>query len=195
VVAISEVALKERAVICHELAAGRQILLLRKGGIREPGPGFGVEHRGFFLFPTYFHENADDLAPQTLGLLPSVAAAAPPAGELNLHLYASVERVWEIPTLEPLRRLHGQHGLAWEAVERRFRYRRSGLHVLALRIYRLALPIRIPNLSRYDGCHSWVRLESAFPTADSKAVLDDHAFAHRLASVSEALADVRSVAT
>jgi hypothetical protein len=59
----------------------------------------------------------------------------------------------------------------------------------------LALPIGIPNLSRYDGCHSWVRLESAFPTVDTRAVLDDHAFAHRLATVSEALADVRSVTT
>jgi hypothetical protein len=195
VAALSDVALKEWAVICHELAAGRQILLLRKGGIREPGPAFGVEHRGFFLFPTYFHENADDLAPPTLALLPAVAAAAPPAGELRLDLYASIERVWESPTLEPLRRLDGQHGLAWQAIERRFRYRRPGLHVLALRVHRLAVPIGLPNLSRYDGCHSWVRLESAMPTVDSRAVLDDDAFGRRLATVSAALADVRSVVT
>jgi hypothetical protein len=43
---------KEWAVICRELAAGRQMVLLRKGGIREPAKGFGVEHREFFLFPT-----------------------------------------------------------------------------------------------------------------------------------------------
>jgi hypothetical protein len=195
VVAVSDVALKEWAVICQELGTGRQILLLRKGGIREPGSAFGVEHRGFFLFPTYFHENTADLAPPTLARLPAVAAAAPPAGELHLDLHASVERVWESPTLEPLRRLDGQHGLAWEAVERRFRYRRPGLHVLALRVYRLAQAIRIPNLSRYDGCRSWVRLESAFPIADSRAVLDDHAFAQRLATASEALADLCSAAT
>ncbi len=72
-------------MICQE-ATGRQILMLRKGGIREPGSAFGVEHRGFFLFPTYFHENAADLAPPTLARLPAVAAAAPPAGELHLDI-------------------------------------------------------------------------------------------------------------
>jgi hypothetical protein len=66
---------------------------------------------------------------------------------------------------------------------------------LALRIHRLAQPIGLPNLSRYDGCHSWVRLESAFPTLDTGTVLDDDAFGRQLATVSEALADVRSVAT
>ncbi len=43
--ASNAVALKEWAVICHELAAGRQIALLRKGGIRDATQGFTIEHR------------------------------------------------------------------------------------------------------------------------------------------------------
>jgi hypothetical protein len=38
------VALKEWAVICQALAEGRQTILLRKGGIAEPGGAFRVEH-------------------------------------------------------------------------------------------------------------------------------------------------------
>src|SRR3954447_24211157 len=51
------VALKEWATVCRALESGRQILLLRKGGIYESGGEFQVENREFLLFPTYVHQN------------------------------------------------------------------------------------------------------------------------------------------
>src|SRR3954469_6548443 len=51
------VALKEWATVCEALGAGRQIILLRKGGIFEAAGGFEIEHRQFLLFPTYVHQN------------------------------------------------------------------------------------------------------------------------------------------
>src|SRR5687768_3845167 len=41
------VALKEWATVCTALETGRQILLLRKGGIHETGGQFELEHSRF----------------------------------------------------------------------------------------------------------------------------------------------------
>src|SRR5689334_22817537 len=51
-----QVALKEWAVVCAALASGRQIVLLRKGGIYEAAGEFELENREFLLFPTYLHQ-------------------------------------------------------------------------------------------------------------------------------------------
>jgi hypothetical protein len=193
--AVNQMALKEWAMICAELAAGRQTILLRKGGIREPSRGFSIEHREFFLFPTYVHQNEDELVDSARQALPDIVREAPPAGELRLQLYATVEAAIELTSLEPLRRLEGQHVLAWSAVERRFHYRRPGLHVIVLRMYRLAEPVVVPNLFRYDGCRSWVELESALPVTGPHPVLDDVSFHQRMTALRGSLAgDLQPIA-
>src|SRR3954468_3258157 len=58
------VALKEWATVCQALASGRQILLLRKGGIYESAGEFELEHRQFLFFPTYLHQNLKMLKPE-----------------------------------------------------------------------------------------------------------------------------------
>lgn len=183
----NDVALKEWAVICRELGEGRQIVLLRKGGIREPGTGFAVEHAEFFLFPTYVHQNPDELVQTARAGLRAVARAAPPGGLLRLDLYATVAAVIEVSDLDRLRRLDGQHALAWPAVERRFHYRRPGLHVLALRVFRLSTPLAVPNLARYDGCRSWVPLEAQYPVDGGEPVLPDDEFRRRVLDLQDAL--------
>src|SRR5271154_4893658 len=57
------VALKEWATVCRALESGRQILLLRKGGIYEAAGEFELEHRRFLLFPTFLHQNLAMLKP------------------------------------------------------------------------------------------------------------------------------------
>jgi hypothetical protein len=184
---VNDIALKEWAVICRELGEGRQFIVLRKGGIREPGSGFSVEHNEFFLFPTYVHQNGDELIDAARATLPDVERTAPPAGLLHLDLYAQVAAVIEVTDLEALRRLDGQHALAWSAVEWRFNYRRQGLHVMALRIFRLAEPVRLTNLARYDGCRSWVALESAYPIAGCQPVLPETEFQRRFLALQASL--------
>ena len=44
--------------VCDALLAGRQQLLLRKGGIHEGRKGFSFRHEAFALFPTRFHAQA-----------------------------------------------------------------------------------------------------------------------------------------
>src|SRR3954463_8242171 len=55
--------LKEWATVCHALETGRQMLLLRKGGIYEAAGEFELENPQFLLFPTYLHPNLNMLKP------------------------------------------------------------------------------------------------------------------------------------
>lgn len=173
-------ALKEWAVIVRELGEGRQIVLLRKGGIHEQKHGFTVAHREFFLFPTYVHQNEEDLVPDARPRLKETLRASPPPGELWLHYYAVAEEVFHMTAIEPLRALDGLHALNWPSVEHRFEYRRPGLHFLALRVYRLPKQIVIPVTPRYDGCLSWVDLDEEQTAVGAEPVLSNAEFTTRL---------------
>ncbi len=52
----SNIGLKEWAVTSDVLGRGDQILMLRKGGIREDGRHFKIEHETFLLYPGLYHE-------------------------------------------------------------------------------------------------------------------------------------------
>ncbi|MEA2310971.1 MAG: hypothetical protein QOE28_939, partial [Solirubrobacteraceae bacterium] len=53
------IAFKEWAVTVRALAEGEQLVTLRKGGIREPGKHFELDHDRFFLYPTFDHQRND----------------------------------------------------------------------------------------------------------------------------------------
>ena len=59
----SQKALKEWACVVRALGEGKQILLLRKGGIAEKGGEFRMEEPDFFLFPTFEHQDKTKLKP------------------------------------------------------------------------------------------------------------------------------------
>src|SRR5690606_13104622 len=54
---------KEWAAVCAAIAAGRQTVLLRKGGIQERDTIFEPDHRAFWLLPTRFHQSPEELTP------------------------------------------------------------------------------------------------------------------------------------
>ncbi len=184
---LNRTALKEWAAIQRSLARG-QILLIRKGGILEQKQRFTVEHREFFLFPTYAHQNENDLVPAAHRDLAASFRGSPPADQVCFDFYAVAEEVWKVDRLDSLQQLEGQHILSWSAVEARFRYRRPGVHVLALRVFQLPETIRRPNQKRYDGCVSWVELEEPLPTVSARPVLSGEDFRAKLESVRGALA-------
>jgi hypothetical protein len=164
-------ALKEWASVCDRLGRGEHILLVRKGGILDRSPGFEVIRREFFLFPTRFHEKGE----------------APP-DRVELGLYARVHDDVRVPDLEALRRLEGQHAVPWDDVERRFHYgKEKGVHVLAVRVFRLERPVDLPDARVYDGCRSWVELAGERAAEPAEPVLDDGAFARKLEAFRSAL--------
>jgi hypothetical protein len=172
----SRVALKEWAVAEEALATGQIALLIRKGGIHERQGEFGVEHREFWIFPTGWHQNPEDLAEH---LHPLLDALAPPArGTVPFRVYAVVDDVFRIESTDVLDRLEGMHPLSLPAAHYRFHYRdRPFVHALVVRAYRMEEPVMLPDIHRYEGCVSWVELDEELPTAALRPVLSDEDFA------------------
>lgn len=164
-------ALKEWAGACERLARGEHAVLLRKGGIRERRGGFDVDHPEFFLFPTGFHEKGE----------------APP-DRVELAVYAEVAGQREVAELERLRRLDGMHALAWDAVEKRFRYgKRPGVQALLLRAWRLERPSVVENARAHEGCVSWVDLGEERELGPAAPALDEAGFGRAKAAFEAAL--------
>jgi hypothetical protein len=184
-VAELKVALKEWAVICEALAAGRQALLLRKGGIAEPGGAFRVEHERFWLWPTYVHQQQSGVVEEARPLLER-AAANRAEGEVALTHFAEVERVEYAEDLGKVLSLAGLHLWSEEAVRSRLAYRKPGLFVLLLRVYRAATAHRLTETAEQAGCKSWVELREPL-AGDGAPVMSEEALAGVVAEVERRL--------
>src|SRR5919205_1681933 len=102
-------ALKEWAVVCKALEEGRQVVLLRKGGILEYRQGFKVEHDKFLLFPTYEHQAKDHLQPDYADRLDQVQRDQPVIGTNRITSYAEAIDVREISGRSWLKMLEKYH--------------------------------------------------------------------------------------
>lgn len=183
----NQTAFKEWGAVCAALAQGRQSLIVRKGGIHEGRAGFRVEHQEFWLFPTRFHQGADQLQPAHVDLLKESYAQEPPASKIRLGIYAVVEQVYELEKESALAGLEALQVLNQETLSQRFAYKRPGLYVLLVRAYQLPQPFEIENESRYGGCRSWVELTRAYPTEDLTPVLSEEQFQQEKQALAEAL--------
>ena len=182
----SAIAVKEWGALCADLATGRRMALVRKGGVADGADGFIVEHPEFWLLPTQFHQAPRDLIPEVAALLPTLAP--PPNGRLRLSHFATITDLYRVESESALPRLTGLVGLADTVVQDRFRYRRPGLWLLCLRVMAAPRPQDLDDRPEYAGCHSWVRLEQSLSTIGLTSVLSDGEFARRRGEVSAALA-------
>lgn len=178
-------AIKEWAVVEAALASGRQSLLIRKGGIQEAGIEFELEHREFWLFPTRFHQTAEQLRPEAADLLHHLHT--PPNGQILFSHYAVVQSAYRLNEPDRLAAIAPLQILSDEVLTQRFHYRHPGLTVLQVRLYRRPAPLGLPNLTRYDGCHSWVDLEQELSTAGLTPVLSTDEFRQHQDRLREAL--------
>lgn len=174
-----QAALKEWAVICKALALGQQTLLLRKGGIAEGGEGFRLQQTRFWLYPTYVHQQATGVKPSARGphgLLEQARAEQPSEGIVRISHFADAAGVYELHDMVGALRIRDLHLWSDETVQSRFAYRRPGLTVVLLRVYRVPQPFELQETMDYRGCKSWVLLEKPLSTAGSQPVLTDAAF-------------------
>ncbi len=184
----TRVAFKEWAVTVHALAAGQQLVLVRKGGIREEGHTFRVEEPRFLLYPTYEHQRADLLQPAYRPNLDAVVAVAPPADRVRIDHWAEVVDVCQTRDATDVAAL-APHFLWTQAyAQERLRWRpKQPLYVLLLRVFRLAEAHTLPLLPAYLGCKSWVELDTPVSLEGMTPVLAEAEFAARRAAVRAAL--------
>lgn len=190
---VNEWAFKEWAVVGAALEAGRQSVILRKGGIHEGRDGFRVEHREFWLFPTRFHQDSNELTDDARPLLEQTAAKRPPEGIVRLSAYVEVTDVVRITEETTLPWLAGLHVWSDTTLAARYHYRAPGLFALIARVYRRAEPIDLPDSPHFGGCRSWVDLPRAVPTTGLGPVLDDRTFEQKRLGLLTALRGPQSV--
>jgi hypothetical protein len=177
--AANRFALKEWAVVADALTAGRQLILLRKGGIEEEGGEFRVEHREFFLYPTFEHQNRRFLRPEFLPTFDRAVAEQPRSEDLIISGYAVVADCVLAKEVEKLRLLSPHHLWNDDYIRMRFNYKpKLPLYVLLLRVYRTPA-VRVAYRAEYRGCKSWVELDRELATAGAHPALDDVAFESR----------------
>ena len=189
----NRMAFKEWAVITAALGNGRQSLILRKGGIHEGRDGFRVEHHEFWLFPTNFHQSANDLSEEYRELWESVRRNPPPAETIPLRSYAILDEVIEVTDAVQLPGLAGLHGWSEQVVHDRFHYRQPGLLALLVRVYELPVELRIPNSPHFAGCRSWVELPTDLPTAALSPVLPQAEHQRRMELIRKRLISARQI--
>jgi hypothetical protein len=175
------VAFKEWAGVCDALGAGRQSLILRKGGVSEGPGGFRPDHPAFWLYPTHVHEAEQKLR------TPPIAPAVETPGVVAIDALAVVEWTGRVERVEQLEAIEGLHDWTEETVRNRFHYRNPGLWAIAVRVFRRAGPWALPVTPAHLGCKTWVPLESPRPTSGLTPVLDDEESLARLDRLRSAL--------
>ena len=181
-------ALKEWAITGEALARGRQIVLLRKGGLLDEDGHFALEHSRFWLLPTWLHQErglvktADQILWQETPRQTDESAKV-----AYLRHFARVERVWQLhedaqSALEIVPHIWSAHYL-----DLRFGYQSDKpLLCAALRVYIAESPIRYALKEADLGCRSWVELSDEI-AARVRPAIGDEAFAARLEEVERAL--------
>jgi len=172
-----QVALKEWDAVCKALGRGRQILLLRKGGIAETSGGFEMENNQFLLFPTFVHQNLASLKSEVH------ADFSPHSQEpetLKISAAAVASDIVPLTQRAQMAALDDEHIWTGPLIDMRFNYRpERPLYLLLLRVYVLSSPVELGNTPAYAGCKSWVPLEQAVNTGGATPVLDDVEFDRR----------------
>jgi hypothetical protein len=184
---VAEHALKEWAVTCEALARGRQVLIVRKGGIGEKR--FELPHARFFLFPTYAHQRPELVKPEHRADFAGPLGRREEPDRVALTPYAELHDAHPIREPEALEALSDLHILTDDYAAERLRWRRTQpLWAAVLRVHRPVAPPELQVLPEHGGCVSWVELpEDVVPGALTPA-LDDDAFAAAAGAVEDALA-------
>ena len=174
------IAFKEWQVVCDALAVGRQSIILRKGGIHEGRRGFSFAHESFFLFPTRFHADANQIREGEVMVMPEWR----PGDDITITHHALA--LWAV-TLTDWQQVHAlepYHIYSESTVRDRFDWQGRGMasgsiHVALVRISKLADPVKFPYEPKFGGCRSWLEIPAPPENWQETAspVVGDDAFA------------------
>lgn len=152
-------AFKEWQVVCDALASGRQTIILRKGGIHEGRDGFSFAHDSFFLFPTKFHAQLDQVREGEF--VPEKEWEIGDEVEITHHveaLFAVTLDEWsQVEAVMPF------HIYSEQTIKDRFDWSGKGMssgsiHMAFVRVSKLKQPWILTYEKRFGGCRSWFDL-------------------------------------
>ncbi len=178
--------LKEWAVVCGALDAGRQIFIARKGGIAEEEGEFVLRNREFYLLPGFLHQNKEAIKPAFHYPLEQTAAEEP--SKIHLKNLARVTDSWKVTDLNRLKGLDAEHVWTEGFFRKRFEWgSEASLTVIVLRVFRLEGEIVLPMKKEYGGCKSWVVADNVIDQPICIPVLSDLEFQEKRTRIARIL--------
>lgn len=184
-------ALKEWAIAVKALEQGQTILLLRKGGIREEGGNFTVEHRQVLLYPTLEHQDSNLLKSDYTTQAQTITAEHH-CDQIKMSSWANITHIFslKVPIADSiLSQLYPLHIWTTEWVNERLNYKpNQPLYILLLRTYLLPQVLSIPYDSSYKGCRSWIDLKQSISLENSSAVFSDSQYEQQVNQIQQILA-------
>jgi hypothetical protein len=183
-------ALKEWAVVCDQLMAGEQVVLLRKGGILEQRKGreFQIEHETFLLYPNTEHQSREQLKAPFHARLDAYGPPPRESGVIRVPGFVQVVDILKSADEAKLRALEPFTCWTQALFDMRIHYKPEKPNfIVTVRAFRLPEPVAIPYHPDYAGCHSWVPLKQQLPLAGAVPVLGDAAFEERRQAVLQAV--------
>ena len=151
------VAFKEWKLVCDVLATGEQSILLRKGGIAEGKSGFQWQHEDFFIMPTHFHEQAEQLKKDAGGKSRELISAD--TDRVAFSLFARTQFTGRLTKWEDVERLDVFHIWKPETIRSRFDWGdEPGISWAQVEIWKLPEPWVLKNRKQFGGCRSWIDL-------------------------------------
>ncbi|XWK90392.1 MAG: DUF1802 family protein [Phormidium sp.] len=182
-------ALKEWAVAVDALEAGKTILLLRKGGIREEGNHFKVAHDEVLLYPTFEHQQPDLLKPEYADRVTPVPSGWHPE-TIRIGAWAKITDILLVSFEPSIKALLPFHVWNEQFVSDRLKWKpRQPIYILLLRTYKLGQPHEIPYCNEYGGCKSWIDLKDDISVANATPVLTDTEYNKRTSVIRNLIAN------
>ena len=173
----SDLALKEWAVAVKALSEGKQILILRKGGIHIDDREFRVVHPEFLLYPTYEHQNAELVKPEYQDSLQQTLDENDVPGLVSLGYWCQVTDKFQVSEQDLLDEVSPYHIWTTDYANKRLHWRpKQPVTIALLRVYELQQPQALPVLDEFAGCKSWVELGQDVPLSIMTPVLSDQAY-------------------
>tara|TARA_Y100001936_G_C16069253_1_gene669428 strand:- start:1899 stop:2492 length:594 start_codon:yes stop_codon:yes gene_type:complete len=173
----SSFALKEWATACLLLKEGRQIMIIRKGGIDKADKDFTTElsiDSEFLLFPTYEHQNESLIKKEFHTDLSDTIEENDVPGLINLSAFAKITHKFEIQSTEVINRISKFHLWNEAYTDKRINWKpRMPAIVALLRVYPLIQPQALPILPEYGSCKSIVDLGQEVPMGELEPVIQD----------------------
>ena len=183
------VALKEWATVLEALAKGEQLVLIRKGGLIEPGSGFELVSPTFLFYPTFEHQAVTYLRPPYQRYFDDAVTRRSPPDQVRFELCGIA--VSSVQSRDPaiVERLSGFHVYNEDFVTQRLKWQPDQpLAIIVVRTFRLAAPHLLPVVPRYAGCKSWVDLDTPVSLEGARPVLDEPVFHERARELNRLLA-------
>ena len=152
--------LKEWATVVKALENGKQTVILRKGGILETASGFEIESKKFLLFPTWEHQEIKHVKSEYHDFLNQTLNHKPREGYNIITSIAEVLDHRDISSNNIIDDLSSFHVWSNEYIKERINWMpEKPLKAIFLKVYTFP-QIEIPLQSDFEGCKSWIELNS-----------------------------------